>query len=159
MAERSVWSRFQWGKLRATPSQAKTSLSGSPTTPVSSAISEFGILKVEAGKIASRSRGPSFVTMKSPLASKAAKTPAVPSSTKRFERAGRISMLGGAVCASAVGTTAAAARKLKTRRRLIIERSIVLRIPLDEAARYKRDMAKEGRQHTDGGRSRHRGHA
>src|SRR5437764_149784 len=36
--------------LRLTPSHLNTSLSGSPTTPVSSAISEFGILKVEAGR-------------------------------------------------------------------------------------------------------------
>ncbi len=35
--------------LRVTPSHLKTSLSGSATTPVSSAMIEFGILKVEAG--------------------------------------------------------------------------------------------------------------
>ena len=39
--------------LRVTPSHLNTSLSGSPTTPVSSAISEFAILKVEAGSLAS----------------------------------------------------------------------------------------------------------
>ena len=42
--------------LRFTPSHLNTSLSGSATTPVSSAISEFGILKVEAGSIASPER-------------------------------------------------------------------------------------------------------
>ena len=37
--------------LRVTPSHLKTSLSGSSTTPVSSAMIEFGILKVEAGSL------------------------------------------------------------------------------------------------------------
>ncbi len=39
--------------LLTTPSHLNMSLSGSPTTPVSSAITEFGILKVEAGSFAS----------------------------------------------------------------------------------------------------------
>ena len=42
--------------LLTTPSHLKMSLSGSPTTPVSSAITEFGILKVEAGSFASPER-------------------------------------------------------------------------------------------------------
>ena len=60
MAERSVWSRFQASKLLTTPSHLKTSLSGSLTTPVSSAITEFGILKVEAGGFASPERSVSL---------------------------------------------------------------------------------------------------
>ena len=44
-----MWSLFQGSMLRVTPSHLKTSLSGSATTPVSSAMIEFGILKVEAG--------------------------------------------------------------------------------------------------------------
>ena len=51
-----VWSLFQASMLRVTPSHLKTSLSGSATTPVSSAISEFAILKVEAGNLPSAER-------------------------------------------------------------------------------------------------------
>ena len=51
-----VWSLFQASMLLVTPSHLKTSLSGSATTPVSSAMIEFGILKVEAGSFASPDR-------------------------------------------------------------------------------------------------------
>ena len=51
-----MWSLFQASMLRVTPSHLKTSLSGSSTTPVSSAMIEFGILKVEAGSLPSPER-------------------------------------------------------------------------------------------------------
>ncbi len=60
MAERSVWSWFHSGMNRFTPSHLKTSLSGSATTPVSSAITECGILKVEAGNNACPERSASL---------------------------------------------------------------------------------------------------
>ena len=50
--------------LRVTPSHLKTSLSGSATTPVSSAISEFGILKVEAGSLPSPERSLSLAMIR-----------------------------------------------------------------------------------------------
>ena len=50
--------------LLVTPSHLNTSLSGSPTTPVSSAISEFGILKVEAGSFASPERSLSLAMIR-----------------------------------------------------------------------------------------------
>ena len=59
-----MWSLFQGSMLRFTPSHLKMSLSGSATTPVSSAISEFGILKVEAGSIASPERFLSLATIR-----------------------------------------------------------------------------------------------
>ena len=49
--------------LLITPSHLKTSLSTSPTAPVPSAISEFGILKVEAGSIGSPERFLSLAMM------------------------------------------------------------------------------------------------
>lgn len=64
MALRIVWSLFQASIGRFTPSQGNTSLSGSVTTPVSSAISEFGILNVEAGSFASPERSLSLATIR-----------------------------------------------------------------------------------------------
>ena len=110
--------------VRMTPSHLNTSLSGSPTTPVSSAISEFGILKVEAGSFASPERFLSLAMIEIVVDLVADEGAGRALVGKCLARSSRISLRWGATSAKLrEGKKLAAASRPSAWRRLIKEHS------------------------------------
>ena len=89
-----MWSRFQASKSRTTLSHGNIVVSASATMPVSSAISEFAILNVDAGRKPVSARSRSDTTRRLPATSSTAKVPAVSTSANASPKSGCISTRG-----------------------------------------------------------------